>query len=90
MLTTRHNQFLGINPHLHSQLQQNGQWDVFHANHIVDLARSIQGAVRPLGYLAQVEQSLQIRRPDGAPTPLPTLPLVEAQRQWDARSDLTT
>ncbi len=58
------NQFLGINPLLHSQLQTEGGWDNFHVNHISDLTRFLQRDLRPLGYLAQTEQSLQIRRRD--------------------------
>lgn len=58
------NQFLGINPLLHSHLQTAGQWDNFHMNHISDLTRFLQRELRPLGYYAQAEQSLQIRRPD--------------------------
>lgn len=60
------NQFLGINPLLHSQLQVDGGWDNFHVNHISDLTRFLQRDLRGLGYVAQAEQSLQIRRPDGA------------------------
>jgi len=58
------NQFRGINPHLHSQLQADGNWDNFHVNHISDLTRFLQRDLRELGYLAQAEQSLQIRRRD--------------------------
>ncbi|MEM6282063.1 MAG: DUF4058 family protein [Chloroflexota bacterium] len=57
-----HNQFLGINPLLHDQLQLDGGWDNFHVNHISDLTRFLQRDLRGLGYLAQAEQSLQIRR----------------------------
>ena len=56
------NQFLGINPLLHSRLQTAGGWDNFHVNHISDLTRFLQRDLRELGYLAQAEQSLQIRR----------------------------
>ncbi len=56
------NPFLGINPLLHSLLQTEGRWDNFHVNHISDLTRFLQQALRPLGYVAQAEQSLQIRR----------------------------
>jgi len=61
------NQFLGVNPLLHSQLQAASGWDHFHVNHISDLTRFLQRDLRPLGYLAQAEQSLQIRRHDSAP-----------------------
>jgi hypothetical protein len=61
-LKTILNQFLGINPLLHSQLQAEGGWDNFHVNHISDLTRFLQRDLRSMGYLAQAEQSLQIRR----------------------------
>lgn len=58
------NQFCGINPLLHNHLQSTGGWDNFHVNHISDLTRFLQRALRPLGYMAQAEQALQIRRHD--------------------------
>jgi len=61
-LKTVLNQFRGINPLLHSQLQTEGGWDNFHVNHISDLTRFLQRDLRSMGYLAQAEQSLQIRR----------------------------
>ncbi|NDJ53556.1 MAG: DUF4058 family protein [Chloroflexi bacterium] len=64
------NQFLGVNPLLHSRLQMEGGWDNFHINHISDLTRFLQRDLRELGYLAQAEQSLQIRRREG-PARLP-------------------
>ena len=64
------NLFLGINPLLHSRLQAEGRWENFHVNHISDLTRFLQRALRPLGYVAQAEQSLQIRRRDDAPRSL--------------------
>jgi hypothetical protein len=59
------NQFLGINPLLHSRLQLNGGWDHFHVNHISDLTRFLQRELRAMGYVALSEQSLQIRRREG-------------------------
>ncbi len=60
------NQFFGINPLLHSQLQEDGGWDHFHVNHISDLTRFLQRDLRSMGYVVQSEQSLQIRRQDGS------------------------
>ncbi len=65
-LKTVSNQFLGINPLLHSQLQVAGGWDHFHVNHISDLTRFLQRDLRTMGYVAQAEQSLQIRRREDA------------------------
>jgi hypothetical protein len=59
------NQYRGINAHLHSLLQTKGGWDSLHANHIIDLTRALQAQLIPMGYEADVEQSLQIRRVGG-------------------------
>jgi hypothetical protein len=59
-----HNQYLGINAHLHSLLQAQGGWGDFHARHIVHLADALTARLRPMGYLAKVEESLQIRHID--------------------------
>jgi len=56
------NQYRGINAHLHSLLQAKGGWNGFHANHVPDLARLLQVQLRPMGYEADIEQSVQIRR----------------------------
>lgn len=56
------NQFLGINPHLQSKLQSDGGWKGFHNNHITILNRLLLLVLRPNGYTARTEESLQIRR----------------------------
>lgn len=56
------NQYRGINAHLHSYWQNEGGWDGFHTNHIADLMRLMRLQLLPLGYTAEIEQSLQIRR----------------------------
>jgi hypothetical protein len=55
------NQYRGVNAHLHSHWQNSGGWDGFHTIHISDLTRVLQAHLRPLGYEAEAEQSLQIR-----------------------------
>ncbi len=60
------NQYLGINAHLHSYWQAVGGWSRFHTNHITDLLRALRPLLLPLGYDADVEPSLQIRRLDDA------------------------
>ncbi|MEZ4667918.1 MAG: DUF4058 family protein [Anaerolineae bacterium] len=63
------NQYRGINAHLHSFWQSEGGWDSFHTNHIADLMRLMEAHL-PDGYVADIEQSLQIRRfgePAGKP-----------------------
>ncbi len=57
------NPYRGINPHLHSRWQNRGGWNSFHANHISDLTRALKRVLEPLGYDAETEYSLQIRRP---------------------------
>jgi hypothetical protein len=56
------NQYRGINAHLHSYFQSEGGWDSFHTNQITDLMRLMSAALLPKGYIAEIEQSLQIRR----------------------------
>lgn len=61
-LRTVVNQYYGINAHLHSYFQSEGGWDGFHTNHIADLMRLMRAQLLPMGYIADIEQSLQIRR----------------------------
>jgi hypothetical protein len=56
------NQYLGINAHLHSLLQNEGGWDSFHGLHIGDLTKTLQAQLLPMGYEARLKRSLQIRR----------------------------
>ncbi|MBC7815049.1 MAG: hypothetical protein H7175_28080, partial [Burkholderiales bacterium] len=56
------NQYAGINAHLNSWLQSEGGWNSFHSNHIADLTRLMRAQLLPIGYSADTEQSLQIRR----------------------------
>jgi hypothetical protein len=58
------NQYRGINAHLHSLLQSEGGWNSFHTSHITHLMTVMKAQLRPLGYTADLEQSLQIRRYD--------------------------
>lgn len=55
------NQYQGINPHLNSQLQAEG-WEAFHTVHIADLMVMLNKVLRGTGYVARLEDSLQIRR----------------------------
>ncbi len=63
-ITAIKNQYLGINAHLHSTWQATGNFSSFHTTHISDLAKAFKTQLRPLGYTADVEQSMQIRRID--------------------------
>lgn len=65
-LRTRKNQYRGINAHLHSLLQSESGWGGFHTIQIADLYKSLINALEPLGYTAEVEESLQVRRVDGS------------------------
>ncbi len=58
------NQYLGINAHLHSYWQADGDWSEFHTSYIVDVTKAIKLQLLPLGYTAAIEKSLQIRRMD--------------------------
>ncbi len=64
------NQYRGVNAHLHSLMQGAGGWDGFHTNHIADLMRLMSVQLLPMGYIVDIQQSLQIRRagfPAGRP-----------------------
>jgi hypothetical protein len=56
------NQYRGLNAHLHSLWQGVGRWSHFHNLHIGHLALALKAQLRPLGYTAEVEESLQVRR----------------------------
>lgn len=58
------NQYVGINAHLHSYWQGDGDWSEFHTSYIVQLSRTLKTQLLPLGYTTGIEQSLQIRRND--------------------------
>jgi Protein of unknown function (DUF4058) len=61
----RENQYRGVNAHLHSYLQQHGDWSVFHGMHITHLSEALQNLLPPeSGYIALPEKSLQILRDD--------------------------
>jgi Protein of unknown function (DUF4058) len=59
-IRSRQNQYRGINAHLHSVLQADSGWDSFHMNHVVDLVHAIDKCL-PVGYLANINSSLQVR-----------------------------
>jgi hypothetical protein len=58
------NQYQGINAHLHSYWQSEGGWNGFHTAHIGDLSKLLKACLLPMGYTADLEPSLQIRRLD--------------------------
>lgn len=64
------NQYLGINAHLHSYWQAEGDWREFHTSYIVGLVQALKAHLLPMGYTAGIEKSLQIRygeQPDSDP-----------------------
>jgi hypothetical protein len=62
---THKNQYRGINAHLHSLWQAESGWAGFHTVHIGDLYREVSNLLEPLNYIAEIEDSLQIRRIPG-------------------------
>jgi hypothetical protein len=63
------NQYTGINAHLNSYLQNAmGAWQSFHATHVVHL-RDLLDEQLPPGYIADSEQSLQLRHTAGGVKP---------------------
>ncbi len=88
------NQYRGINAHLHSYWQAEGGWDSFHANHITYLTAALKAQLLPLGYTAESQQSLQIRRfgePAGKPESDVTLfdsDLFRARKPYASPGDM--
>jgi hypothetical protein len=79
------NQYRGINAHLHSYWQAEGGWDSFHANHITYLTSALKAKLLPMGYTAESQQSLQIRRfgePAGKPESDVTVYDSDLFRAW--------
>lgn len=62
------NQYRGINAHLHSLWQTERNWSGFHTLQIGDLLKALNTQLMHLNYIAEVEQSLQIRRLGSQPT----------------------
>lgn len=56
------NQYGGINAHLHSYWQGIGKWNRFHNVHVAQLLVTLKARLLPMGYTAETEESLQIRR----------------------------
>ncbi|MEZ4862517.1 MAG: DUF4058 family protein [Caldilineaceae bacterium] len=56
------NQYLGVNAHMHSLWQGMGKWNRFHNVHIAQLLMALKAQLLPMGYTAETEESLQIRR----------------------------
>ena len=56
------NQYFGINAHLHSFWQGTGKWHRFHNVYITQLLVALKAQLIPMGYTAETEKSLQIRR----------------------------
>ncbi len=76
------NQYLGINAHLQSQLQASSDWPEFHTSHISDLMRLMRAQLYPMGYVAKIEKSLQIRRYGAQPrNPRPDALIYDADPQ---------
>jgi hypothetical protein len=71
------NQYVGINAHLHSYFQSQGGWDSSHTNHIADLMRLMRAQLLQMGYIADIEQSLQIRRAEEELSPYRAVAIYE-------------
>lgn len=63
-IKTTRNQYRGINAHLHSYLLDVGGWPAFHNNLLTYTTQALKARLLPMGYTAETEQSLQIRRFD--------------------------
>jgi hypothetical protein len=56
------NQYRGVNAHLHSFWQGAGKWNRFHNAHVTELMHTLKAQLLPMGYTAEIEESLQIWR----------------------------
>lgn len=56
------NQYHGLNPHLHSFWQEERRWNRFHAPHMAHVLELMQAHLLPMGYTAEFDESVQIRR----------------------------
>ena len=74
------NQYRGLNAHHQSRLQDWGNWAGFHTAHIGDLTRLMRVQLYPMGYTAEIEDSLQVRR-TGEPTRAPRADILVAEEQ---------
>lgn len=63
-IKTARNQYRGINAHLHSYLLDVGGWPALHNNLLPDITKALKARLLPMGYTAETEQALQIRRVD--------------------------
>jgi hypothetical protein len=61
------NQYRGVNAHLHSFWQAAHKWNRFHNVHVGRLMTLLKAQLIPMGYTAEIEESLQIRRFGDAP-----------------------
>lgn len=59
---TLKNQYHGINAHLHSFWQATGTWNRFHNAYVTHLAEVFIAQLLHLGYIAEMEDSIQVRR----------------------------
>ncbi|MBL8132993.1 MAG: DUF4058 family protein [Anaerolineae bacterium] len=82
-IRARRNLFGGVNPHLHSRWQARRGWHQFHNVHITYTVVMMRAQLLPMGYTAQVEESLQVRRLDAAATPLaPRADILISDLRW--------
>lgn len=79
------NQYRGINAQHQSRLQDWGNWAGFHTAHIGDLTRLMRTQLYPLGYTAEIEDSLQVRR-TGEPTRAPRADILIAEERGRSHS----
>ncbi|MBC8100265.1 MAG: DUF4058 family protein [Armatimonadetes bacterium] len=75
------NQYRGVNAHLHSFWQATNTWHRFHNGYVTHLMQSLQARLIPLGYIVEIEESLQVRRlwGDAPRQPRPDLLIYDAQ-----------
>lgn len=86
------NQYIGINAHLHSDFQADGEWwEDFHLIHIGDLHQVLGEQLLPLGYGVSTIPALQVQKldPDTGVPSRPTRPEADVNILDQRRSRLS-
>ncbi len=75
-IRSRKNQYVGVNAHLHSHLQNvSDGWDAFHGSHIVHIGENIDPLLPP-GYFVSLKRSMQIREYEDEANDYPLMGII--------------
>ena len=93
-LTSKVNQYFGINPHANGYMQQEHDWRPFHARYIIELTNTLNDTLPPR-YIAVPKASLQIEQTDptdvgSGPTQRPRPDTTIFDKEYSPNSPLST